>query len=494
MKAIFRATAILGSASVFSVLCGIISAKATAVFLGPAGFGLFALLQAIVNVGGLVATLGVATGLVRAGSRALAEDNADYEAALRRASWLISLASGSLAALLILLFRDALSEAMLGASNGGNRVALMGPALLLSLLNGVQNGALNARQRVGDLARITMISAALSLVPTITFVWLFREDGIAPALLANILLGWLVGFAFYRRAMPSAASTRGVPRKELVQAAGDLLRFGIPYTASMVVGAGVLMLVPVLILHALGPVEVGLFRAASALAVNYLGVLLAAMAQDYFPRVSSAADDPLLFNKLINDQFRLVLLVGGPAILAMLGAVPYLIPLLYSHKFDGAADLLEWQLIGDLFKFGTWTLSFVIMARLGSKLFLLTELAGGSMLLATSWFGMQLWGLPGLGIAFLVTGIFAFTLFWALLRYQIRLRWTRENMIFFLILAAAMAVVRLLPAIGLEAWRTPIAIALSAVVGLYSLRVIVREFGGWKWRRGPSAEEGEVRA
>jgi PST family polysaccharide transporter len=493
MRAIFRATAMLGGASVINILLGLVSAKVTALLLGPAGFGLMSLLQAVANVGIMLAGLGVSVGLVRAGARAAGEGEAQYESALRRAAWLITIFGGSVAALLILLFREPISELVLARRGGGGWVALTGPALLFMLLAGVQNSVLNARHRVADLARISIISGAVSLVPTVALVWLLREEGVAPALVASAAVAWLVSLFYYRRArLETRFPAYSVPRHALFQAGGDLLRFGIPYTGSMIVGAGVLMMLPVMVLHVLGPNEVGLYRAASALAVNYMGVLLAAMAQDYLPRVSASAEDPAVLNRLINDQLRLVLLVGGPAILAMLGAVPYLLPLLYSHRFDHAADLLEWQLVGDLFKFAAWTMSFVVMARLGATAFLISELAAGAVLVAASWFGMQAWGLPGLGIAFLVTAFCSCLICWALLRARMRLAFTRDNVGLFLALAAAMALLRGLPLLGLEQGRSAIAISLAALTGAYSLRVIVREFGGWKKllrRSGPGEDE-----
>src|SRR5205085_6196082 len=62
------------------------------------------------------------------------------------------------------------------------------------------------------------------------------------------------------------------------------LHFGVPFTGSMLVGAGVQMLMPVLVLHALSRADVGFYRAAAAVAVNYLSFLLTAMGQDFYPR------------------------------------------------------------------------------------------------------------------------------------------------------------------------------------------------------------------
>lgn len=489
MKSILRSTAILGSASIVTVAIGLVSAKVTALLLGPSGFGLMALLQAVVSFAVLFAGLGSQTGLVRAGARAVADADAAREAALRRAAWAIALCAGIVVIVVMAGFREKLGELALGRPNSGGWILLVAPAVLLSLLAGVQSSVLNAHRRVGDLARINVISAAMSLLPTLIFIWMFGEAGVGLAVVSSFAVAWSVSYFYYRKlrregGTPSPAVPAGVVRS----AAAELLAFGIPYTASMLAGAGVLMVLPILVLHAVGAEGVGLFRAASAIAVNYLGVLLAAMAQDYFPRVASAPADSEAINRIVNDQMRLILLVGGPVILVMLGAVPFLVPLLYSHRFQGAVDLLEWQLIGDLFKFATWTMSFVIMARLSSLTFFLTEFVSGGVLLAASWFGMRLWGLPGLGIAFLASGVFAFLMEWCLLAFRINLRWTRENIVLFVIVATAMAVLRCLPLLGLAPLRTPAAAVLAMAVGAYSAFSILREVGGWKglrsWRKG----------
>jgi antigen flippase len=489
VKSIFRATAILGSASVINIAIGLVSSKVTAVLLGPSGFGLMALLQAVVSLAATVAGLGVQSGLVRAAARAIADGDMLQEAALRRAGWLICACAGLMTIVLMIIFRRWLSEIAFGTASMATSIIIIAPAVLFSLMAAMQSAVLNARQRIGDLARINVLSAAISLIPTVALVWFFREGGVAPAVVSNLFVLWMLNNYFYRRAARLIGYPRLTPSwAEVRGAARGLLGFGIPYVGSMIVGAGVQTVIPILVLHALGRPEVGLFRAASAIAVNYLAVLLAAMAQDYFPRVSGAPREAGALNRIVNDQLRLVLLVGGPAILTMVAAVPYLVPLLYSHKFGGAADLLEWQLIGDLFKFSSWTMSFVIMAQLGGRTFFLTELAGGGMLLATSWFGMERWGLPGLGIAFLVTSACACALNWLVLWRSTKLRWTRQNAVLFVLLAAAMASVRALPDLGFNAMVTPLAAALAMLFGGYCAATIWREFGGWEgirtWRSG----------
>src|SRR5256885_4249888 len=100
MKSILKATAVLSSASVVSILMGLVSAKVSAVLLGPGGLGYMGLLQSLLGLSGLIAGMGVGTGLVRAGARALAEHDARQEAALRAGAWRLCWGLGGLAFLL----------------------------------------------------------------------------------------------------------------------------------------------------------------------------------------------------------------------------------------------------------------------------------------------------------------------------------------------------------------------------------------------------------
>jgi antigen flippase len=478
MKSILKATVVLSSASIVSILTGLVSAKVSAVLLGPGGLGYMGLLQSLLGLSGMLAGMGVGTGLVRAGARALAGKDERQEAALRGGAWLLCWSLGGLAALLMIGLRTPLSRMMLGDARHGGAVVLVGAALLFTLAAGLQISTLNAHHRVSELARVGMLSSVFGVGFSLLIIWVWRARGIAGALLATTIVSWAVSYYYARRRTP-------VPRVPLTLnekwvSARGLLRFGGPFTASMLVGAGVQLTLPVFVLHLLGTDNVGFYRAATAVSTNYLGFLIAAMAQDYYPRVSAVGDQTASLGRLINDQYRLVLLLGGPIILGMLALVPYLVPLLYSRQFTPTVALLEWQLIGDIFKFTAWTMSFVILARSGSLTFFCVELVGGASLLIFSWLGMRWSGLEGVGLGFVLCNAIYYLLCWIILRRSTGLRWTRENVLLFLAITIAAFIIRALPYLGWERARTPVALALAALVGLVSLYVIWDQIGGSK--------------
>jgi PST family polysaccharide transporter len=473
MISILRSTAILGSSAIIAILAGLASSKVCALLLGPGGFGLMGLLQSLLAFSVMIAGMGVGVGLVRSGAESLAREDLARLAAARRAAGLLVMGLGAAALLLLVALRVPVSRLVLGGPDYRWPVILIGVAVLFSLASGIQTSTINAYHRVGTLARIGILNSILVASVSILFVWLWREQGIAPAILFGAIIGFIVSRVFLVRTVGNVSLRASGP--DVMVAARSLLRFGVPYTASMIVGAGVQLLMPVLVLRGLGLESVGFYQAATLVSVGYLAFLTTAMAQDYYPRLSASGDDPAILTDLVNQQHRLVMLVAVPIILAVLGLAPYLTILIYSSKFSPASEVLEWQLIGDLFKFSSFTMSFLVLARSSSMIFFFLELIGGLTAATTSWFGMQRFGLAGLGISFLVTNIVYYLVVWIIVRRQIRLVWTRENKMMMLAAISAALVIRLLPFAGFESLRLPMALSFAFLAGSGSLWIIWRE-------------------
>jgi len=178
--------------------------------------------------------------------------------------------------------------------------------------------------------------------------------------------------------------------------------------------------------------------------------------------------------------------LGIPIILATLTAAPILIELIYSPAFLPAVEVLEWQLIGDIFKFSSWTMGFVILARRRSRTLFLVELLAGFNFLWTAELGIRWLGLAGLGASYLFTYVVHFLVVWLIVRKEIGLAWTLDNKLMLLAGTVAALAVRGLSLAGPAGLRTPISLALVALAATISLATIWQEIGGLRslreWR------------
>jgi PST family polysaccharide transporter len=349
----------------------------------------------------------------------------------------------------------------------------MGVVVVLTLWTLFKTNTLNAYHRVEALATNSAVSAFLGSTCSILCIMVWHEKGIVPSLLIASLVSWLVARHVLRKVvgpMPAHA-----PLTATVRAAGTLIRFCGPYTASMLFGTGVQMVLPVLVLHTMGPRNVGYYRAAVSISGTYLGFIITAMAQDYFPRVSAVSDQPGELCDLINRQQRLILLLGLPIILGTLALVPLLVPLVYSFQFTPTVNILEWQLIGDIFKFSSWTMSYVILARCSSATYFLIESISGMTALGTTWLGIHFFGLAGLGMSFVITYLVYYLLVWTILRRSIGMVWTKANIRLLIVGVLAGVLIRILPDTPLHTFRTLVGILLAGGAALWSLDEISHE-------------------
>jgi O-antigen/teichoic acid export membrane protein len=472
-KSLFRATAILSSSSVISILLSLVSAKVMALYLHAEGYGYYGLLQSFVAVSALVAGMGMATGIVRLGAAHASQNDAVRISSLRRASWLLFAALSASIEIVLFVTRKSISQLVLGRADRGGTILLMGAAILFIAAANLQVGTLNSYHRVGALAKYGVFNTLLSSGIGITSVILWKAEGIPVAIVSGAVVTWSVSQVYTSREIGRAVN---VPFCDVLADVKAFIRFGVPYTASMFVGTGVQLLLPILVLHLLNAESVGYYRAAYGISVGYLGFLITAMGQDYYPRLSAAANDPARTSSLINTQHRLVMLLVIPIILGTLALVPYLVPLIYSSKFQPTVGILEWQLIGDLFKFSSWTMSFAILARANSLTYFLVECAGGIATLGTTWVFVRWFGLPGLGVSFLATYVIYYGVVWWTIRREIRLRWTMMNCALMLSGVAAAVIVRILPSTSLAAHRNTVALGLAIVAGVLSMKVLWREY------------------
>jgi PST family polysaccharide transporter len=131
-RQIFRASAIVGAASVINVAIGIAKVKVLAVLLGPAGFGLMGLYQNIIAMASTLAGCGVASSGVR--QLAASQEDAATLSLVRKALFYANLLLGLTGMVTLWLLREPVAQWVFGNAEHSAEVGYLGVGVLLGLL------------------------------------------------------------------------------------------------------------------------------------------------------------------------------------------------------------------------------------------------------------------------------------------------------------------------------------------------------------------------
>ncbi len=396
-NSLVKSTVLLGSSTAVTTLIGILRVKALAILLGPAGVGLLGALASLASAGTSLAALGSDTS----GTRRLALERGDPQAVarVRQALLFVAIVHGALAIAAFFAIRGPLSTWLLGGQDYAFEVGLLGIAVALSLLAGLQIAQLQGLGRVRDIARINILSSAIGTVLGLAAIWTWGLSGLILLILAQPALAALLALC---ETGPLARDDldSGAGRRRLYADWRLIVVQGAPYMLSFVMLALVPLAIRAIVIADLGLAAAGHFHAAWTMSVIYIGFLLSAMSADYFPRLTALGSDSTAANELVNDQAELGLAIGGVVLILMLASAPMLVPLLYSTAFQPAVEIVQWQAFGNLMKIAGWPVAFMAMARGRAVQFFLVELTWSLLLLALVWIGLPYFGLAATGMAF----------------------------------------------------------------------------------------------
>ena len=363
---------------------------------------------------------------------------------------------------------------LFGDAARATEVGLIGIAILLALLGAAQTALLQGMRRIGDLGRVTVLGAFAGTVAGLAAVWLQGESGLIWFVLVQPLTAVLIALHYTRR-LPKP-TTPPLSVVEIWETWKPMAKLGAAFMVGGLATGATLLLVRGRISQELGLDAAGHFAAAWGLTMTYIGFLLGAMGADYYPRLTEVIRDRKAAVQLMNDQAQLGLAIGGPIVLLMIGLAPWVVTLLYSAEFGPAVALVQWQMVGNVFKLAGWALGFSIVAAARGKMFMLTQIN------FNVWFLLMLWptlgsvGIIAAGPAFMISYLLQLSLVYALVRRIHGFRWQALSL-GLLGLHTGLAVA-LLVLTRLDPLAAAVAsLVLGAATGLFGLRIVLIKIG-----------------
>jgi O-antigen/teichoic acid export membrane protein len=394
-----KATSIFGGVQVFNIIISIVRSKFIAVLLGPIGIGISGMLTATTGIISGLTNFGLGTSAIRDISSAHETGNtlrlAIVAKVLKKLVWI----TGTLGFLTTLVLSPFLSYISFGNWDYTVAFMVLSVTLLLGQLNVEQLVMLQGRRKLSFLAKANVIGGIIGLFTTIPLYYVWGINGIVPALLISSFVALIISMYFNKKDKIEnilVTKTRTFAEGKL------MLKMGFMISMSGFITLGCSYIVRLYISNNGGIVDVGYYNAGFTIINTYVGIVFTAMGTDYYPRLSSSANDIEHRNKLINHQAEIALLILGPVIIIFIIFMKLIIGILYSNQFLLINNMLVWAAFGMLFKAVSWAIAFLFLAKASSKLFFWNELITNCYLVLISIIGFKYWGLTGLGVSFML--------------------------------------------------------------------------------------------
>ncbi len=396
-KQIIKATSIFGGVQIIKIIVTIIRSKFIAVLLGPLGMGIAGLLTSTTSFISSLTNFGLETSAIKDISIAHSSEDifriSRVVTVFRKLIWF----TGLLGMISTIILAPVLSQITFGNKDYTIAFILLSVILLINQISSGQSVLLRGTRQIRDLANANLLGSVFSLFTTIPFYYLYGIEGIVPAIiiaaLSNLFLTWF----YAKRINIKKISLRF---NQAFKEGKEMIKLGFMISLSGLITLSASYIVRIFISNIGGIEQVGLYAAGFAIVNTYVGMVFSAMSTDFYPRLAAVSNDNKKCRTIINQQAEIAILILGPIITAFIIFIHYLIILLYSNRFISIDDMINYAIIGTLFKAASWSIAVIFLAKGASKLYFWNELLANIYLLGFNLAGYYFGGLTGMGISF----------------------------------------------------------------------------------------------
>lgn len=394
-----------------SVLCGIARTKLVALWIGAAGVGLFSIFNGAVDLIGSLTLLGIRSSAVR-------ELSAVGSDAIRRRligvvrRWGLWL--GCLGAVVMVIASWLLSKETFGDFSHSWQFCALAIVLLTGGYVAARQAIMQGTGQLGRLAKSTAWGVVVGLAVCVPLLWYFRADGILPSVIGYGLALFVATWWFDKRGMeaesPDLETTfsmgKGFLTLGFFMVVADFMSqlSSYAFTAYLNVTAG--------------DVEVGFYRSGFTLFNRYVGMVFAAIATEYYPRLASVSGSSWRTQVYVAHETGVVVWLLMPLVVLFAAVAPVVIRLLYSAEFLPIVPFVTVAMFGTVLRGVSWCMAFEILARGDGRIYVLTETVSAVVCFGLNVAGYRLMGLTGLGYSYVVWYAFYTLMVWMVYRWR----------------------------------------------------------------------------
>lgn len=356
-RSILKGTAIFGGTQVYNVLVGIVRGKLVAMILGPVGMGINSLFTTAIAPIQQFSTLGMPLSAVRYIS---GENDTNERKRIVKAFRMMLLAAAFVGVLITILLSGLLSNITFGEDSYIWSFVALSLAVFFTVLNQGENTILQGYRRLKSLALLSVVGSTAGLVLGVPLYYFFGIQGIVPAMIVLALVTYITSLYGTRQIDLKVAP---ISWMEAWSISKSFLMLGITMMVAVILGMIVTYALNIVIRHYGTISDIGLFQAANAIVNQYVGMVFAAMATDYYPHLSSIIHDRKSSSELVNQQGEIVLLLVVPLSVLIIVSAPLIIKILLTDEFYPVLEIIRYMGLGVILKAACFPLGYLSIAH-----------------------------------------------------------------------------------------------------------------------------------
>ncbi|MFD2442766.1 O-antigen translocase [Bacillus sp. CGMCC 1.16607] len=398
---------------------GLVINKIVAVFIGPTGIALIGQFQNFLD-----AMITIGSGAINSGVTKYVAEYHETDDKKRNdvisASLVITVIFSLVLGASIFCGSTFLSHWILKSNEYHILFKLLGVTLFFICFNTILLSIINGMKKIKLFITINISSSLLSLIITTILTIKYALVGalIAMVIVQSIIL--LITLPIVLKRLDIKFKWNEVADKSHFR---KLICFSLMTIISIISVSLTQIMIRNHLINHLSMDEAGYWQSVSKISSMYLMVVTTAFSTYYLPRLSELQTKEELRKEILSG-YKFILPFASVSALFIYFLRDTIISLLFTPEFISMRNLFFFQLIGDFFKVASWTLSFLMIAKAMTKMFIFTEI-----LFSLFFYGMTVWfvhlnGMVGVTQAYALN-YFSYLLFMFLLFYK--LLFLKEN-------------------------------------------------------------------
>ena len=437
-RSILRGTSAFGGVQMLNILAGLVRGKLVAVFLGTVGMGIVSLYNSALNTILRFASLGLNLSVVK--EIAAAKSDSERLARVAGTARAMLYATAVLGALVCLVLSPWLSRLTFGDSAHTGGFAMLSLMAFFLIAGAGEMSVLQGLRDTRRLARATAVGSFAGLFVSVPLYWIFGQRGIVPSMI--ILTGMVYAFNCVSARRSLGAASFIAWRRLDTSVARTLVATGAVLMASDAVGTAFQYVLNAFVRYSGGLGDVGMWQAANSLTLQYSGVVFAALAMDYLPRLAAVAHSDSRLNLVVNRQMEIVAWLAGPLGALLVLFAPLVVRLLLTSEFEPVVPLIRAMGVALTLKAVMYPMAYIVFAKDNRRVFFWLEgVFCNTLTVILAVAGYWLYGLIGLGLAQIADNVICLAVYYVLNRRLYRFGLRRRVMLSCLTAISATAAV-----------------------------------------------------